>query len=478
MAVACGAHVLHDGYTDILYVMLPVWQAEFGLGFAALGLIKTVFSGTLAGFQVPSGLVAERLGVPLVLGIGTALAGLGYCLAGFSAGVVTLMAALFVAGLGTSTQHPLGSSLIAQAYAGARSRTALGTYNFAGDLGKMSLPVAASLLLLVLPWRDALLLLGGCGLVAGVAIYVLAPRLSEPGVFDAKPQSAVRSQRRRSAFGFPLLLSVGMIDNATRAGFLTFLPFVLTAKGASVPTVGVALTLVFAGGAAGKLVCTFVGARIGTVPTVWLTETVTAAGMLALLPLPLEAAMLLLPVIGVALNGTSSVLYGSVPDLVDAAKRARAFGVYYTGTIGASAAAPALYGLLGDAVGIPSALMAAAAVVLLTLPLTLLLRPVLAEHDAGAVRRRFAAPRNRHRPDPLWRGMAGDPVQSRNPEPTLTGAADAPMTAEQAARLRELAHDAYDFEAFSPHLTRAEADRRIAGLLAKIRLQGEPPHTQ
>ena len=24
MAVACGAHVLHDGYTDIVYVMLPV----------------------------------------------------------------------------------------------------------------------------------------------------------------------------------------------------------------------------------------------------------------------------------------------------------------------------------------------------------------------------------------------------------------------------------------------------------------------
>lgn len=384
MAVACGAHVLHDGYTDIVYVMLPVWQSEFALGFAALGLMKTVFSGTLAGFQVPSGLLAERLGVPLVLAVGTALAGLGYCLAGFSTGVAALMAALFVCGLGTSTQHPLGSSLIAQAYAGARSRTALGTYNFAGDLGKMSLPVAASLLLLVLPWRPALMLLGGCGLVAAVAIYLLAPRLPEPGVPPAKKEATPQSLSRRIAFGFPLLLSVGMLDNATRAAFLTFLPFVLTAKGASLPTVGVALTLVFAGGAAGKLVCTFVGARIGTVPTVWLTETVTAAGMVALLPLPLEASMVLLPVIGVALNGTSSVLYGSVPDLVDAGKRSRAFGIYYTGTIGSGAVSPALYGLLGDAVGVPSALMAAAAIVLLTLPLTLLLRPALERDPLAA----------------------------------------------------------------------------------------------
>ena len=31
MGVACGAHALHDGYTDLLYVLLPLWQAEFGL---------------------------------------------------------------------------------------------------------------------------------------------------------------------------------------------------------------------------------------------------------------------------------------------------------------------------------------------------------------------------------------------------------------------------------------------------------------
>ena len=37
IGVACGAHALHDGYTDLVYVMLPIWQAEFGLGFAALG---------------------------------------------------------------------------------------------------------------------------------------------------------------------------------------------------------------------------------------------------------------------------------------------------------------------------------------------------------------------------------------------------------------------------------------------------------
>jgi MFS family permease len=327
---------------------------------------------------VPSGLLAERLGAPLVLTLGTALVGIGYMFGGASVGVVTLVAALFVGGLGASTQHPLGSSLIAQAFAGARSRAALGTYNFAGDIGKMTVPALASLLLLVLPWRHAVMLLGGFAVIAAVAVFALMPRFT-PAAPAAKTAEPIRrATARLHALGFPLLLSVGVIDNATRAAFLTFLPFVLIAKGAGVQTVGLSLTLVFAGGAAGKLVCAFIGARIGTIATVWLTETVTALAIVALLPLSLGAAMVLLPILGIALNGTSSVLYGSVPDLVTPARRTRAFGIFYTGTIGAGAVAPALYGLLGDAVGVPSALMATAAIVLVTLPLTLMLRPALA----------------------------------------------------------------------------------------------------
>ena len=44
---ACGAHVLHDGYTDLIWVALPIWQAEFGLSYAAVGFLRTIFSGTM-----------------------------------------------------------------------------------------------------------------------------------------------------------------------------------------------------------------------------------------------------------------------------------------------------------------------------------------------------------------------------------------------------------------------------------------------
>ena len=175
LGVACGAHALHDGYTDLVYVMLPIWQGEFGLGFAVLGAMKTVFSGALAGFQIPAGLLAERFGATAVLALGTALAGLGYVLVGFSNSLSFLVAALFIGGLGASTQHPLASSLIAHAFAGKRSLRALGTYNFAGDIGKMTVPATAALLLVAMPWREALILLGGLGSIAAVAIFFAMP---------------------------------------------------------------------------------------------------------------------------------------------------------------------------------------------------------------------------------------------------------------------------------------------------------------
>jgi len=335
----------------------------------------------MAAFQIPSGLLAERLGVPAVLALGTALAGLGYCIAGASAGFALLLIALMIGGLGASTQHPLASTLMARAFAGPRSMKALGTYNFAGDIGKMTVPAIVALLMIVMAWRPTLALVGAFGLVAAIAVYLVAPRYAAgiPGGAKGDMRDGAMAGAA-NRFAFPVLLSIGVLDSATRMGFLLFLPFVLTAKGASLPTIGLALTLVFAGGAAGKLVCAFIGARIGAIATVWLTEGLTAVVIVALLPLPLEAAFILLPVIGIALNGTSSVLYGSVPDLVAPARRARAFSIFYTGTIGAGALAPAFYGIVGDTVGVPVALMVIAAVVMLTLPLSLMLRSSLAAH--------------------------------------------------------------------------------------------------
>jgi FSR family fosmidomycin resistance protein-like MFS transporter len=377
MAVACGAHVLHDGYTDLLYVLLPLWQAQFGLDYAAVGLLRALYVGAMAGFQVPAGMLAERLGGPLILGLGTALAGIGYLTAGASVGFAMLTGALVLGGLGSAVQHPIAAHLVSQAFPGARSRQALARYNFSGDLGKMAFPAATAWLLTLMPWRAATTVIGIVGLAAAAAILAMR---GLPGRTDKSAGIADKSaaaEPAASGRGFPLLLSIAFSPPATRMGFLTFLPFLLKMKGADLPMIGVALTLIFAGGACGKLACGWLGARLGVVPATWITEGATAAGILALLPLPLYAGLAVLPLIGVALNGTSSVLYGTVPELVAPERRQRAFSIFYTGGVGAGALSPVLYGLVGDRLSVPSMMLLVGAVVLLTLPLSWLIRPYL-----------------------------------------------------------------------------------------------------
>ncbi len=385
LGACCGAHVLHDGYSDLIYVLLPIWQAAFGLSYGEVGFLKTAYSGTMAALQVPSGLAAERAGERAMLTAGTVVAAAALILAGFTTSFLALAACLVLGGLGASVQHPLGSSLTSRAFDGSGLRTALSTYNFSGDVGKVLLPAATAGLIAVADWQSATIVMGTAGLFVAAAVFAAIPR-------DLRTTDAARAQGSPVAGGpaaggpavgdsqgFAALSAIGMVDSATRMGFLTLLPFLLTAKGAGVAQIGLALSLVFAGGAAGKFVCGVIAVRVGILRTVIATECATAAGILALLlPLSPMTSLLLLPPIGLALNGTSSVLYGTVAELVTPLRRARAFGLFYTFTIGAGAVAPMAYGFLGDAIGLERAIAVVACVVLLVLPLTLLLRPAVA----------------------------------------------------------------------------------------------------
>ena len=377
LGTACGTHFVHDGFSDILYVLFPVWAREFGLTFAQVGLLRTTYSGGMAAFQIPAGLLAERWGEARLLAAGTAATALGFVAAGFAGGYIALLGCLLAAGLGSGVQHPLSSSIVSHAYEDGSRRVALGTYNFSGDLGKVVVPAAVAFAVPWLGWRGAVESFAVVGMVAAVLVLVAltnlraghAPIPAEGGGRRPGSDWGIRDVR-----GFQALSVIHVIDNSTRTGFLTFLPFLLIAKGSSVRAVGFALMLVFAGGAAGKFACGVLAERLGVIRTVIITEAATGAGILLLLGLPLGPSLALLPVLGIALNGTSSVLYGTVADLVTSDRRGRSYAVFYTVGIGASALSPSVYGVVSDWGGVPLALAIVGSLVFLTLPLTLLLR--------------------------------------------------------------------------------------------------------
>ncbi len=374
LAATCGIHAVHDGYTDTLYLLLPLWQAEFSLSYGAVGVLRALYSAVLAALQVPASDLALRFDPVLVLAAGTAISGLGYMLAGASTGLLVLSVSLMLGGFGASTQHPIGSDLVASAFPGNAARPALGTYNFAGDIGKMAFPAGAALVLTFASWRETAMLIGAIGIASACALLLVLPR-RRPGkhIETVCPATETNLTPLATKQGFGTLIGIGIADSATRMGFMTFLPFVLAAKDASLPTTGLALTLTFAGGAFGKLACGLLGARLGVTRTIVATKAATAVLIAATLALPLTGVLAILPLLGMMLNGTSSVVYGSVPDFCTAEARPKAFGVFYTATIGAGALAPVFFGTLTDRIGLSAMTLCIACTALSTLPLALML---------------------------------------------------------------------------------------------------------
>ncbi len=380
LGAASGIHFLHDGFSETLYVFLPLWAKEFGLSFAQVGLIRSAYTGGMSAFQIPAGFLAERFGERWLLAAGTLVTAVGFIAAGWAGGFPALLLLLLAAGLGSGVQHPLSSSIVSKAYEDGGRRTALGTYNFSGDVGKAGVAAGIGLLAGLIGWRAAGAAYGVVGVAAALVIVPMLARLGAGGqVVRAASDAALPSGWGiRDGRGFSALCAIGMIDNATRTGFLTFMPFILMAKDLGVGGVGLAFALVFVGGATGKFVCGVIADRVGVIRTVVFTEALTTVLILAVIAAPLPLALAVLVPLGIALNGTSSVLYGTVADLVSSERRSRAYGLYYTVTIAASALAPTIWGVVSDLAGVSATLSMVAIVVLATIPLCLLLRPAVA----------------------------------------------------------------------------------------------------
>jgi FSR family fosmidomycin resistance protein-like MFS transporter len=369
LLAACLTHALHDGYTDGLYAFLPVWQGQFGLSYAALALVRALYYGTMGGLQIPADRALRGLSPRAALILSTLVAATGFFIMSLPFGFTGLCVGLVVAGIGSSIQHPRGSMLVTDSY-GKASRRPLGIYNFSGDLGKAGLPALVAVLLPILAWRPVLALMAAPGIALAVALVSLAPAA------HVTRRAAGEATAHRSRGGFGILTTIGALDTATRMGYLLFLPFLVHLQGGGSPTVGFALALLFIGGAFGKATCGWIGERLGVVVTVMVTEAATALLIAATLFTPLTATLILLPLLGVVLNGTSSVLYGTVPEL-SAGDTGRAFAVFYTSVISSGGIAPIIYGAIADHSSQTIGMLAAAGTAVLSGPLVLMLRPYL-----------------------------------------------------------------------------------------------------
>ena len=135
----------------------------------------------------------------------------------------------------------------------------------------------------------------------------------------------------------------------------------------------------------GKFLCGVLAEWIGIIATIVITESITGFGILLLTLLPLPGLYFFLPILGAALNGTSSVLYGTVAEFVSPQQVPRAFGLFYTFVIAAAAVAPPLMGTVSDMIGVGDSIKLLGGIALTTLPLSLILSRQMGYMGRGQV---------------------------------------------------------------------------------------------
>jgi FSR family fosmidomycin resistance protein-like MFS transporter len=378
---SCSAHAVQDGLSAAVYVLLPILSQTLGLSYGQVGLFKGLKSLVQGLLEISSGFATERFGERSLLVFGLALAGLGYLLLSSADNAGLVVFCLVIVGLGGAYQHAPSSALVSRAYASSGRRAALGIYNSSGDAGKLvytgcfSLAIGAGL-----SWPMITFGFGLSALLAAVVIFSALKSMTAEEVRHAPDLQKTPSPDPAIGWGivdrrgFCALLAVVFIDSMVQAGTLTFIAFVMLAKGVPLSLATLAAVALLIGGMGGKAACGFLADRIGVRIAFAVVQALTAIGIIAVLLAPSLGAYILLPFVGIFLQGSTSITYGMVDDLVHADRTPRGYALVYASSSFASVAGPLGFGLIADAHEINTAMAVMAVVAALAIGPSLMLR--------------------------------------------------------------------------------------------------------
>jgi len=190
------AHGTSHFFHLILAPLFPWLKDAFGLSFAELGLLMTVFFVVSGVGQAAAGFLVDRVGaLPVLLGsLALFVAGAtGLALSGSYAALLVFSA---VVGLGNAPFHPVDYSIMNARIAPARLGKAYAVHGVTGSLGWAAAPVFLAGLAQLVHWRAALA--GAALMAAGVLALVWGHRrllgdVHAPAAHDAPAGAAAAS---------------------------------------------------------------------------------------------------------------------------------------------------------------------------------------------------------------------------------------------------------------------------------------------
>jgi MFS transporter, FSR family, fosmidomycin resistance protein len=190
-SIVCGTHFVNHFQSAMLGVIYPLMMRDLGMSYIAIASLAAVYNTLGSVFQAMYGLVVPYVRRGVILGVGNCLLGLSVAASGFAYNFNQFFTARLVGGIGSSPQHPVGSSMLASHFSGARGR-ALAFHSTAGQLGSLFAPLLAALLVTYLGWRGVFWAVGVFSIIMGMICFVFRDSLR--AAYQDKPKSRLTPQ--------------------------------------------------------------------------------------------------------------------------------------------------------------------------------------------------------------------------------------------------------------------------------------------
>jgi MFS transporter, FSR family, fosmidomycin resistance protein len=175
-SIVCSAHFVNHFQSAMLGVIYPLMMKELGMSYIAIASLAAVYNTLGSVFQAGYGFVVPYVRRGVILGVGNCLLGLSVAASGFAYNFNHFFTARLVGGIGSSPQHPVGSSLLASHFAGSRG-SALAFHSTSGQLGSLFAPLAAALLVTYLGWRGVFWAVGSFSVAVGLICFAFRDSL-------------------------------------------------------------------------------------------------------------------------------------------------------------------------------------------------------------------------------------------------------------------------------------------------------------
>lgn len=357
-------HVFNDMYWYMIPLMLPLIKSEFHLNYTQLGLLVTSYTVMGAFGSLITGYLGDRTGRRFILSWGFFLGSMALLLCALSRSYWQLFFALIILGVGISAFHPSMIAVLSNSFPRRRG-TILGTFQFWGWVGTLSVGIVISLLTKITSnWRGILVVLSVPGFVFAPIFFKSLKPLIRESDFSSKeedlPDTANSSTVKRSISLLPffIFIAANTLFTISYYAVINFIPTYLVAERSfSLTFAGYSFLIVVTGGlfgtvASGKL-------SDGISPLKALIMFVSLGGPAILCLTFSDNYLLLVPFLilfGISHSGVYAPQQSYLAEVTPKKSRGGIYGVIFCLSYIVGAIAPGITGFIADQVGLSSAL--------------------------------------------------------------------------------------------------------------------------